>query len=345
MPALLHNAKDEVPLNPSWIQARKTSSLSRANGDNLTVYSPGQGMNSVAGLPQVRRLISECRSSGKAPQRILLAGPPGVGKTLVVRAIADELGLPAAALGQFRSRYVGDSERNLQRVLSTVEALSPCVLHVDELDQAIGQRNTGASSDGGTSERIFAELLTFLGGNQRAERVTVIATSNRPDVLDSAMFDRLTIIPVLHPTPGESVTILEINAQREGRSIDSDAALRLIEEQNQLLTGRVLVEVLERAMTFADLTGDRGTISDEHLESAFADLLMALDPLEHERLALEAIHLCTFRSYLPWVAAEYLGERPHIPSYLTSLLDEGGELQVPKLNERLAELKGASRAA
>lgn len=329
------------PLDLAWVQTKKTAALARVS-DGLRVSPPGAGMTDVAGLPQMRRLIDECRATGRAPQRILLAGPPGVGKTLVVCAIADELGLPAVALGQFRSRWVGDSERNLERVLATVEALSPCVLHIDEFDQAIGQRNTGASADGGTSERIYQQLLTFLGDNQRAERVTVIGTSNRPDALDPAMFDRFTIIPVLHPTPEEAVAILEVAARRAGRQIDAAAARALIEAHGGLLTGRVLVAVLERAMVFADPSAP--TIGAEPLGQAFADLLMALDPVEHELLALTAIRLCSFRSHLPWVAARDRGEQPHIPAYLDPLLDEHGELQIDRLGARLAELKGAPHA-
>ncbi len=340
----LLRARDETgaehPLTPTWVQARKGATLRRTNGESLTVYPPGAGLRGVAGLPQVRRLVAESQATDRVPRRILLAGPPGVGKSLVVVAIADELGLPAVALGQFRSRFVGDSERNIRRVLSTVDALSPCVLHIDEFDQAVGQRNTGSSADGGTSERVFAELLTFLGDNQRAERVTVIATSNRPDALDSAMFDRFTIVPVLHPTPEESVAILTIGADREHRTIDRDEALEIIVGYDQLLTGRVVIDVLERAMTFADLTGSVGHIAGEHLRGAFADLLMALDPVEHEYLALQAIQLCTFRSYLPWVAADYLGETPHLPSYLTSLLGSDGELDAEKVQDRLNQLKG-----
>jgi hypothetical protein len=345
----LLRARDETspssPLGAVWVQARKGASLSRSNGESMTVYPPGRGLKDVAGLPQVQRMIQETNYTGRAPRRVALVGPPGVGKTLVVTAIADELGLPAVALGQFRSRYVGDSERNIRKVLSTVDALSPCILHIDEFDQAVGQRNTGASADGGTSERIFAELLTYLGDNQRKERVTVIATSNRPDALDPAMFDRFTIIPVLHPTPSEAASILEIGAQREGRTLDVDVALRAIEKHDQLLTGRVLIEVLERAMTFADMSGSSSAIEEIHLSSAFGDLLMALDPAQHEMLALQAIQLCTFRSYLPWVAAEQLGQEAHLPPYLSPLLGSDGELDMRKLSERLAQLKGATCVA
>jgi hypothetical protein len=342
----LIRARDETteaePLTLGWIQARKGASLRRATTNGMTVYPPGQGLAGVAGLPQIRRLIDEAKRTGRNPRRILLAGPPGVGKTLVVTAIADELGLPAVALGQFRSRYVGDSERNLRAVLSAVDALKPCVLHIDEFDQAVGQRNTGMSADGGTSERIFAELLTFLGDSQQTERVTVVGTSNRPDALDPAMYDRFTVIPILHPSPSEAVAILEIAARREGRTIEATAALALIEERNELLTGRLLVDLLDRAMTFSDLDGIGDAIGGPNLKQAFDDLLMTLDPVEHELLALEAIRLCRFRSFLPWVASRDRGEQAYLPQYVERLLDTDGSLNVSRLSVRLLELRGGA---
>jgi len=331
----------EAPITMSWIQARKTETLRKIASQGLSVYPPGIGLAGVAGLPQIRRLVAEAKATGRVPRRILLAGPPGVGKTLVVTAIADELGLPAVALGQYMSRYVGDSERIIREVLNAVQALSPCVLHIDEFDQAIGQRNTGQSADGGTSERVFAELLTFLGDNQRAERVTVIGTTNRPDALDSAMFDRFTIIPVLHPTPSEAVAVLEIEANRQERTVDLDAALEVVLGFDHVVTGRLLVEVLERAATFADLRSPGSTISGSDLGAARTDLLMALDPIEHEFLALQSINLCTFRSFLPWVSSGFLGHEPHIPGYLAPMMDDEGELVPTRLRERIVELRMA----
>jgi transitional endoplasmic reticulum ATPase len=321
-------------LERAWIQERKTDTLHRLAGDALVVYPRGPGMADVAGLPQVRRLIQEARKVGRPPRRILLAGPPGVGKTLVVRAIADELGYPCVALGNYRTMYVGETERRFRLVLQVIQDLAPCVLHIDEIDQSVGRRTTGQSSDGGTSERVLADMWEFLGDNHLAERVVVVGTTNRPELLDSAMLDRFTIIPVLHPTPPESADILAIAARREGHAIDVAQAQDAVERYGRLVTGRVLVDVMDRAMTLADMEGE--ALGGTHLKAAFDDMIFALDPNEHEHLALQAIALAKFASFLPWVAAQYLGETPHIPSYVEGLLDPSGQLDLAVLRQRLA---------
>lgn len=327
------------PIGRTWAQATKIATLRARGRDGLIVYEPGNGLADVSGLPQFRYLIERALAAGRFPRAIMAAGPPGVGKTLLARVIGDVLGVPAFGLGNFRSRYVGETETNLNRMLETIESLAPCVLHIDEIDQAVGHRQAGDSADGGTSERSLASLMTFLGDRTRSEHVTVFATTNRPDLLDSAMFDRFTIVPVLHPTPIEAAGVLRIAAEREGRTVDEAGLAKVIEDYGDLLTGRILIDVLDEAMTAADLDGETTSVSISHLQQTLADLNLGLDQDEHEQLALLAIRMTTFKRYLPWHAAQALGEPVYLPSYLVPLLDEDSrEIDMQKLNARLAEL-------
>lgn len=308
-----------TPLARAWIQSRKSETIARLAGDALIVYPPGRGLADVAGLPQVRLMIDEYRRAGRTPRRILLAGPPGVGKTLVVRAIADELGYPVVALGNYRNMYVGETERRFRLALQIIQDLAPVVLHVDEIDQSVGQRTTGESSDGGTSERVLADLWSFLGDNTTNQQVTVVATTNRPELLDAAMFDRFEIIPVLHPTPSEAAEVLVITAAREGHHLETREALEEVQRYGRLVTGRVLVDVMDRATTLAAGAGE--PVAGRHLREAFDELLTAVNAAQHEVLALRAVALTTFASRLPWEASRRLGLPTHVPYYLDGVVD------------------------
>lgn len=253
-----------------------------------------------------------------------------------MRAIADELGYPVVALGNYRNMYVGETERRFRLALQVVQDLAPCVLHIDEIDQSVGQRTTGQSSDGGTSERVLADMWTFLGDSTRSQQVTVVATTNRPELLDPAMFDRFEIIPVLHPTPSEAADVPAISAAREGRQVDPTTARVEVERYGRLVTGRVLVEVMDRAITIASVAGE--PVAGAHLREAFNELLTAVDAAQHERLALRAIALTTFASRLPWEAARRLGLPTQIPYYLNGVIDPVTGRTDP---DRLADLLAA----
>ena len=133
------------------------------------------------------------------PKGVLLAGPPGTGKTILAKALAETTKLTLVKMGNIRSMWVGESEKNLSIVLNLLKAMAPVIVFVDEIDQALGARSTG-SGDSGVSGRIFQQILEFMGDNKNRGDVIWIAATNRADLLDDAMISRFDrIIPVLLP--------------------------------------------------------------------------------------------------------------------------------------------------
>jgi SpoVK/Ycf46/Vps4 family AAA+-type ATPase len=313
--------------------------IRRLAGGTLTVESQTRPMSDLAGLANLKLYLKESAAAGTSPGVILLAGPPGTGKTRSWLAVAHHLGLPAVRLGQLRSRYVGDSENNWTTARRVLEATAPSCVLLDEADQVgLGRRTTDL--DSGVSARLRAELWDWL--NNCAELgITVIATTNNPAGLDPAALDRVTVLPVLHPTPTEATQIMAIEARRAGLTLDEGTHLVLAAHPG-LLTGRQVVRLLRRAARGAAMDGHRGYVTAADLATALSDTLDVLDEASHELMALSALLLADSRSAWPWVAAARLGEPVELPPYLTRLCDSQRDIDVHRLQARVDQLQQAA---
>uniref|UniRef100_M4C0G2 AAA+ ATPase domain-containing protein n=1 Tax=Hyaloperonospora arabidopsidis (strain Emoy2) TaxID=559515 RepID=M4C0G2_HYAAE len=151
------------------------------------------------------------------PAGVLLYGPPGCGKTLLAKAIAHESGANFISIKgpELLDKYVGESERSVRQVFQRARASSPCVIFFDELDALAPRRSGGSGGDAGgngVSERVVNQLLTELDGLDGRRNVFVIAATNRPDIIDSAMLrpgrlDKLLYVPL--PEASERYQILK----------------------------------------------------------------------------------------------------------------------------------------
>ncbi len=159
----------------------------------------------------------QARELGLDPPRgILMVGVQGCGKSLAAKSIAREWRQPLLKLdaGRLYDKFIGESEKNLRRALETAEALAPCVLWIDELEKAFASVANG-DQDGGTSQRIFATLLTWL--QEKKEAVFVVATANDvfrlpPELMRKGRFDEIFFVDL--PDASERADIFDIHLRR-----------------------------------------------------------------------------------------------------------------------------------
>jgi transitional endoplasmic reticulum ATPase len=137
----------------------------------------------------------------RPPKGILLYGPPGCGKTLLARAVATESEANFISIKgpEVFSKWVGESEKAIREVFRKARMAAPTVVFLDEMDSLTPKRG-GGFSDSGVSERVISQLLTEMDGIVTLEDIVVIAATNRPDTVDSAVlrpgrFDRLIYVP------------------------------------------------------------------------------------------------------------------------------------------------------
>jgi len=171
------------------VRKRKRELIVKECAGLIEFIDSRHGMEAVGGnepikaeLLDIARLIQSGDRS-RAPMGLLAVGPMGAGKTFVIKAFLKEAGLSGVALKNFRSKWVGSTESNLERVLATVKAMGPIALVIDEGDRSFG--NQSEDSDGGTSSRVIARLKEFMSDTENRGQVLFILMTNRPDKLDT----------------------------------------------------------------------------------------------------------------------------------------------------------------
>jgi transitional endoplasmic reticulum ATPase len=155
----------------------------------------------------------------KPPKGILLHGPPGSGKTLLVKAVAKQAGLNFIAVKgpELMSKYVGESERGVREVFKKARQASPCIIFFDEVD-ALAPRRGAGGSESHVSERVVSQLLTEMDGIEELKGILVLAATNRIDILDPALlrvgrFDRLLELSL--PDQRDRLSILRVHTREK----------------------------------------------------------------------------------------------------------------------------------
>jgi SpoVK/Ycf46/Vps4 family AAA+-type ATPase len=182
--------RGDARLTVDEVVRRKNDLIEDEYGGLIRVVEPRHGLDAVAGMEaakaELRVVIDAFRRGDTAncPMGIGLIGPPGTGKSYVGMAIARELGVPIVEIGNLRAEYVGQSERNSEKVINFLESVGAVCVLWDEIDQTYGQR--GERGDSGVSQRLWGMWSKFLGDTRHRGRVLVIWMTNRPDAMDEA---------------------------------------------------------------------------------------------------------------------------------------------------------------
>jgi SpoVK/Ycf46/Vps4 family AAA+-type ATPase len=173
------------------------------------------------------------------PKGYLICGPVGTGKTYLVECLAGEAGIPVVKLKNFRDRWVGSSEGNLEKIIGLVRALGRCMVFIDEADQTLGRR-TSDSSDSGLSGRLYSMIAQEMSDPDTRGHVVWILASSRPDMIevDLKRPGRVDVkVPLLPTTtPEESAKLLRALCKRMGLDVTKEQLVALGGKLPLLLT-------------------------------------------------------------------------------------------------------------
>lgn len=233
-----------------------------------------------------------------AAKGVLLYGPPGTGKTLLAKAVANEAESNFISIKgpELLNKFVGESEKGVREVFSKARENAPTVIFFDEIDSIAGERGR-QSGDSGVGERMVSQLLTELDGLEELEDVVVVATTNRPDLIDSALLrpgrlDRHVHVPV--PDEEARRAIFAVHTRRKPLAEDVDLD-ELAAETDGYVGADIEAVCREASMAatreFINSVGPEEAIdsvgnvrvSREHFEQALEEVNPSVTPDTRER--------------------------------------------------------------
>jgi cell division protease FtsH len=248
------------------------------------------GFEDVAGVDEARAELSETieflrnperfsRLGGRVPRGILLYGPPGTGKTLLARAAAKEAGVAflAASGSSFQEKFAGLGAARVRHLFAKGRKLSPCIIFIDEVDALGRQRGRGGDSASADQDQTLNQLLVEMDGFDQSSAVVVIASTNRPDILDKALtrpgrFDRE--IAVNLADVGGREAILKVHARN--LKLESGLDLKWIARGTPGFSGAELANLMNEA-AIAATRDDAEAVGRKHIEFARDRILMGAE--------------------------------------------------------------------
>ncbi len=212
----------------------------------VLVETPNVGWDDIGGLEKTKESLKEAiewplkhpdsfkKLGIRPPRGILLYGPPGVGKTLLAKAIAkeSEANFIQVKGPSLLSMWVGKSEEGVRKIFERARQVSPCIVFFDEIDAMAGRRGLDAGTK--VTERVLNQLLAEIDGLEDLKDVTIVGATNRPDMLDPALlrpgrFDRIILVDV--PEEASRKKIFEVHTKNTplGKDVDVDEIVKLTE--------------------------------------------------------------------------------------------------------------------
>jgi len=315
-------------LDATYFKELKKRLIERQAQGMLEFIEPKWGIDTVVGHVAAKRRLAEDAELIKrgqldsVPMGYLFCGPVGTGKSFLATCVAGSIGIPCVMLKNFRSKYVGESEGNLERVLGVLRSMGPVVVVIDEADAMLGDRDQGG--DSGVSGRIFGMIASQMGDTSYRGKIVWMLLTARPDQLpiDLKRQGRAEVhIPLFYPNDDAELTqMFVILARKSGTTLaEADVPQGIRNKGN--LSGADIEGIVGRAWRTSLLAG-HDKITKEALAQAIEGFMPSTQTLEREAQELAAIIECTDLEFLPEpqrTKMEKFGGREKLQERLTAI--------------------------
>ncbi|MCL2244367.1 MAG: AAA family ATPase [Treponema sp.] len=298
--------EENKPLSLDFMRYKKKEIIENEAAGLLEFMETSYNLSHVSGHDFIKKRFKNAAKAIKMgrpdvlPMGYLIAGPVGTGKSFMVNAFAGEIGIPMVKFRNFRTKWQGETESNLEKVLNILVAMAPVGVMIDEADAFLGDRDQ--EGDSGTSNRVFAQIASFMGNTEFRGKIIWFLITCRPD-----------LIPIDLKRQGRAEEHLalfypETDKDREDlfktlvRKLDLDIRnfpiTDLFKKYKHEYSGADLEAVLVRAKLLAAMD-DRVFVKREDMEEAMSDFVPAAYPHEVELQNLVAVLECTSREMIP----------------------------------------------
>ncbi len=228
------------------------------------IESPNVHWSDIGGVEDVKQELKEAvewhmtypalfkHLSARPPKGILLYGPPGTGKTMLAKAVATESQANFISVKgpEFLSKWVGESEKAVRETFRKAKQSAPCIIFFDEIDSIAPARGNGGDSH--VTERVVSQMLSDIDGLEELHNVTVIAATNRPDIIDPALLRPGRIDRLVFVTPPDEKSRYEIfTIHLANKPIDSDVDINILAKDTDDFTGADIASVCNEATMLA----------------------------------------------------------------------------------------------
>lgn len=344
--SLFREAKERgLSVGKTALINEKERLIEQVSEKTLAVLPTDISFDDLAGLDVPKRVLNDFAKKlsvqdPSSPRAILLAGPPGTGKTTIAGAFAHACGFNLVELSdEIKSMWVGQSEARLSLALQLIQSLAPVILFIDEIDQTFSNRSN-SSLDGGVSSHYLKTLFKFAARDDLRGKICILGCSNTPQLLDPAMINRFVTIPLLEATPAEMAGIFpKIQKRIMGRETLNPASKTLIQGCELLYrkgaSPRQIFDIINHTIN------KYGTeINEDLVFQSCENFRSNGDPVSGAYSSLSAISLTAFDDYFPWNG----NEKYPLPWYLEGIVDpKEGTVNEIELNKRLMEFKSKAR--
>jgi SpoVK/Ycf46/Vps4 family AAA+-type ATPase len=264
-------------------------------------------LDDVAGHTHAKKHLLQAASAIRTgqndvvPMGYLVAGPVGTGKTFLITCFANDIGVPMVILKNFRSKYQGETEGNLEKVLNLLKAMTPVAVMIDEADAYLGQRN--AEGDSGVSSRVFSMIATFMSNTDHRGKIIWFLVTARPDLMpvDFKRQGRAEEhIALFYPeNVAEKRELFQVMLRKTGlKYIDASEVDDEFFTDMSVNSGAEMEAALTRAKFRATAEGAE-KVTIEIIKAALEDFLPPTYPMEIELMNYAAVLECTSKALLP----------------------------------------------